>query len=294
MRRLGAVDCPQTSRAHRNACAVIFTCNICSARSPLPEGAIGREDPSCQGCGSSARFRALVDALSRGLHGESLPISAWPERHDLRGIGMSDWHIFADQLAEKTTFVNSFYHREPRLDVMNVPEELEGRFDYVISSEVFEHVAPPVERAFENVFRLLKPGGLFILTVPHYPWSKTRERFPSLHDYRLVEEGGRWILENRRSDGQIERFEELTFHGGPGDTLEMRMMAAAEIERIGAAVGFASVVAEDADDPAIGVVWERPHTAWPYSLRKGGGEEVGDRRAAPRAVRRRRTPRRYR
>ncbi len=41
--------------------------------------------------------------------------------------------------------------------------KLEGQLDFVISSDVFEHVPPPVDIAFENTRRMLRPGGLFVL-----------------------------------------------------------------------------------------------------------------------------------
>lgn len=53
------------------------------------------------------------------------------------------------------------------------PETLEGLggFDYVFSCSVFEHIHPEHGgdmAASENLGRLLKPGGLFVFSVPYY------------------------------------------------------------------------------------------------------------------------------
>lgn len=45
----------------------------------------------------------------------------------------------------------------------------EGVFDIVFSSEVIEHVPDP-ERAFEELVRVLKPGGVLALTTPNRIW----------------------------------------------------------------------------------------------------------------------------
>ena len=102
-----------------------------------------------------------------------MSIPAFPDRTDLRGIGLSDDWRYAEKLPSKLSYRNTFYHREPRLDLTDPPEELVGTLDFLIASDVLEHVAPPVERAFENAFRLLKPAGVFILTVPDAPDTST-------------------------------------------------------------------------------------------------------------------------
>ena len=48
-----------------------------------------------------------------------------------------------------------FLHKEPRLDITSVDASLHGQFDFIISTEVFEHVAAPVSRAFENARDML-------------------------------------------------------------------------------------------------------------------------------------------
>jgi 2-polyprenyl-3-methyl-5-hydroxy-6-metoxy-1,4-benzoquinol methylase len=64
----------------------------------------------------------------------------------------------------KLDYANTYYHTEPRLDVLAPPAHDRERFHFIISSDVLEHVAPPVEAAFANLRAMLLPGGTLVLT----------------------------------------------------------------------------------------------------------------------------------
>ncbi len=74
--------------------------------------------------------------------------------------------------------------------VLNRAENLsgfrEGQFDLVTAVEVLEHVERPPE-ALAEIRRVLKPGGLLILTVPADPrlWSERDLRLGHFRRYRL-------------------------------------------------------------------------------------------------------------
>lgn len=275
-----------------------FVCNVCGEPGETPLATLDRETPSCAGCGSTPRFRSVVHALSLGLFGESIPLPAFPSRPDLTGIGLSDWAGYADRLAEKLGYRNTFLHQEPLLDIANPDPAGEGTLDFLISSEVFEHVSPPLGRALEGAFRLLKPGGLLVLTLPYVPVGKTVEHFPELHDWRLVEHEGATRLENTTVDGRLQVFDDLTFHGGPGQTLEMRVCALPTLRAELEAAGFSEIVVLSEDAPAFGVCWpgaaSRPILArkpretvagvgrsWRASSTLGGPDETMPERAFP-------------
>ncbi len=97
--------------------------------------------------------------------------------------------------------------------------------DFIISSDVFEHVVPPVSRAFENVWKMLKPGGVFVLTVPYGAQRETVEHFPELNEFSIVERDGSFVLRNKTRTGVLQEFNDLVFHGGPRTTLEMRVFS---------------------------------------------------------------------
>jgi SAM-dependent methyltransferase len=205
--------------------SLTFRCNICGLCGVALMSQIDREVPSCSGCGSTVRFRSIVHALSTELFGRSLALPDFPERRDLKGIGMSDWEGYARPLSAKFDYHNTYYHQEPRLDIVAIDASLEGLFDFAVSSEVFEHVPPPVGRAFDSVFRLLKPGGVFVFSVPYGPAGSTLEHYPDLHDYQLITTDSGRALRNTTVTGETQLFTNLVFHGGDGSTLEMRVFS---------------------------------------------------------------------
>lgn len=202
-----------------------YQCNICGRSCETSVVDLGRETPSCE-CGSTVRSRSIVHLLSKELFGSSLALPDFPVRPDLHGWGMSDGG-YADLLSKKVGYINTFYHQEPFFDITApLDDKAEGTLDFLISTEVLEHVALPVSLAFENARRLLKPTGVFILTVPYTLEPETLEHFPELHKYDLIKKKGHdFVLRNITRDGREQTFENLVFHGGLGETLEMRVFS---------------------------------------------------------------------
>jgi 2-polyprenyl-3-methyl-5-hydroxy-6-metoxy-1,4-benzoquinol methylase len=254
-------DLPAVTEERRTAASeghISFLCNICSARSTASTTELGREEPSCKACGSTVRNRAIIHALSFALFGASVPLDDFPARPDITGLGLSDWHEYASRLADKFGYENTFFDRSPQLDITDVPDERRGRYDFVIASEVFEHVASPVSDALANTYRLLKPRGVLILSVPYSLDGETTEHFPELHRYKLVVVAGQKVLLNRTPDGRWQVFEDLVFHGGDGATLEMRLFGRESLIRMLYAAGFEAVEVHDRDDPRFGIVFREP------------------------------------
>ena len=98
-------------------------------------------------------------------------------------------------------------------------------YDFIFSSDVFEHVPPPAQRAFETCHSLLKKNGTLIFSVPYNLDGNTLEHFPDLHDYFIDDQGDSPVLKNLTIDGKRQEFENLIFHGGDGATLEMRVFS---------------------------------------------------------------------
>ena len=94
-----------------------FQFNICDARNDLPPSQFGREVPTYAGCGSTVRRRALMRILSREIFGMHLRISDFPVLKGIRGLGMSDSLDYAQTLAEKFDYPNTYYDREPKFDI---------------------------------------------------------------------------------------------------------------------------------------------------------------------------------
>jgi SAM-dependent methyltransferase len=166
---------------------------------------------------------------------------------------MSDPAPIAAVLADRFDYTNTFYHQKPRFDITNPNGPLD--YDFAIASEVFEHVAPPVQKAFDNLRSILKPGGVAIFSTPTEPEGETVEHFPTLFDWQVVPLATGPVLLNRALDGRLETFENLEFHGGGGTTLEMRVFSDKSLLNNCRAAGFAEIrIAEDCEQ--WGIQWE--------------------------------------
>jgi len=228
------------------------------------------------------RIRGLVHVLSEELFGTSLPLSDFPRVKSLRGLGTSDSETYADRLADRFDYRNTFFHREPKFDIANVSQEESGKYDFLVSSEVLEHVLSPVEKAFENACRMLKPSGVFVFTVPYSLEATTTERFPQLHDFGFARLSDRTVLVNRTGTGEVQTFDELIFHGGGGSTLEMREFSESDLKKLLAGAGFSEVRIDSEDHPEFGIVrkysWSLPIAArsGPFALSKDAARDMAE------------------
>jgi SAM-dependent methyltransferase len=245
-----------------------FLCNICGTECERPPDGISREGEGCPVCHSSTRVRAVVALLSEEMLGIPMTLTDFPVLKGIRGIGMSDSDELAEKLAQKLDYSNTFYHQAPRFDAMHPDPNDFGRYDFILTSEVMEHVPPPVEQAFANLFRLLKPDGLLIMTTPYTLGGRTKEHFPELHNFTLASLGEKTVLVNRRRDGSIEVFDDLVFHGGPGSTVEMRVFTEESLRENLLRAGFSSVRVAFEDVPEFGVE-HAENWSLPIVARKG-------------------------
>lgn len=210
-----------------------FVCNVCGTPNRIPQQEVKREGGGCAKCRCYGRLRSMMYGVTSHFSPDEPILAAMKPRKDIRGIGCSDWGYtnahagiawgYVDLLTRKFDYVNTFYDKDPQLDLCNVDWSRwpSDSVDFITCTDVLEHVEPPVGRAFENMRRLLKPGGVVILTVP-CPNRPAGEHFPNLHSWRIETDGEKRTLINQRSDGVIERYDDLCFHGGTGFTLEFR------------------------------------------------------------------------
>ena len=246
-----------------------FICNLCGGPNERSAKELDREEPSCRTCGSNVRTRGLLQALSMELFGTNLTLPQFPRVKSLRGIGTSDSNHYADRLAEKFDYRNTFHDREPRMDIANPPGDEFGKYDFLVSSEVFEHVVPPAEAAFLNAYRLLRDGGVLLLTVPYSLELTTVEHFPDLHEFGLAQAGGRVLLVNRTRDGEMQVFDNLVFHRGRGEpSLEMREFSESDLKKMLTGAGFSDVRIYTGDYAPFGIV-RSGQWSLPIAARKG-------------------------
>ncbi|MCC6857292.1 MAG: methyltransferase domain-containing protein [Bryobacterales bacterium] len=208
-----------------------FVCNVCGWPNP-PLTEIARETPTCRKCGSSIRTRAVALVLSRELFGIDLPLIHFPTLKSIRGLGISDSDTYSGCLERSFTYINTHYHREPRFDLLQPDGREFERYDFVICSEVMEHIPSAPETAFKTLARLLKPEGFLILTIPYSLEAATTEHFRGLRDFGLAEVAGRSVLIAALEGGGYEVYDSLTFHAGDG-SVRFRLLPAGKTFRWG-------------------------------------------------------------
>lgn len=246
---------------------ITFTCNVCGRRSTAAPERLDREISACK-CGSSVRFRSIVHVLSVALFGRSVTLPEFPYNKSITGIGLSDWEGYAEPLAQHLGYRNTWLHIEPGLDITRPPADLRGRLDFLISSEVFEHVPPPVSRAFTGAAALLKPGGWLVLTVPYALLPATVEHYPDMQEFATVRLGDQDRVVVLNCDGSLALDAKPLYHGGAGLTLEMRVFSEADILDHLANAGFVDVQIRCEDVPEFGIFHRLPWSL-PILARKG-------------------------
>jgi SAM-dependent methyltransferase len=143
-------------------------CNICGSREGFchPPEAVARESYHCLSCSSTSRDRQLVKTLGLCL-GRTDSLADWPEQQ-LTLIETSGYRATPSRLAQKFRYVNLMYDGAAENCLRGDLSRLGLRndsLDVLLTSDVFEHVRQDIP-AWQEVYRVLKPGGYLVLQVP--------------------------------------------------------------------------------------------------------------------------------
>lgn len=242
-----------------------FQCNICGNFNELNCRDFGREKGFCSACRSTVRMRSIVHLLSLELFKKSLILADFPSCKNLNGLGLTDAPAYAKRLSEKFNYKNTFYHQEPFLDISKeLPKELLNTQDFVICSDIFEHVQPPISKAFKNLNNLLKNNGFVIFSVPYKLFGKTKEYFPNLNNYKLIKkQNGETCLKNITPSGEKETFEKLNFHPGAGQNLVFRFFSLNSLIAEFKSNGFFKLKIFNKNCPKFGIIWDNNFWSFP-------------------------------
>lgn len=247
-----------------------FKCNVCGSTKGSRRRAkdllgVDYEVLACVDCGSGPRHREIAHALSAHLYGRTYSIPDFPAS-EAKGIGLSEGGCLSRLVERLPNYKITYYHKEPRLDITD--NEVEG-LDFLIACDVFEHVEPPVSRAFKTAARMLKPGGFMIFSTNYEEAGDTVEHYPELYDYQAT----RTAVINRTRDGRVQRFDRPVFHGGEGFLLEMRLFSRSGLVREFREAGFdVEFIARDISEHGIysrynpSKGYKGPHYRWPLIL----------------------------
>jgi SAM-dependent methyltransferase len=209
-----------------------------------------RDGGRCPECGSTWRHRAVALGVLVGLRTKLIPLAEYPQDWSRRGVGISDAMPLASRLSSTFDYVNSSYHRFPRLDLLDPPADVIGQFEFVTCSDVLEHIAPPADRALEGLASVLRPDGFAVISVPGRP-TTTQEYYPGLTEFELVDGTLRWV----DGLGLVRHDPDPDLHLGEGLTLAFRRWGLDDLERRLVRAGFAPpepvLVCDELGVPAV-------------------------------------------
>ncbi|MEO7270596.1 MAG: class I SAM-dependent methyltransferase [Vicinamibacterales bacterium] len=174
-------------------------CPICQAPARfVARNAWFRDHFLCETCGSLPRQRALIQVIDSLFPG-------WPG-FDI--FEASPGGPATDRLKRQCPrYVSSYCYPGVPLGTIHDGfrcEDVErltfpdASFDLVVTQEVFEHVFD-YRRGYQEVMRVLRPGGAHVFTTPKY-WHLRRSEDCAI-----------------RRDGQIVHLREPEYHGNPID-----------------------------------------------------------------------------
>jgi hypothetical protein len=97
-----------------------------------------------------------------------------------------------------------------------------------------------------------------VLTVPYSPAGDTVEHLPELHQYHIEKRAGKQVLVNTTRTGELQEFDDLVFHRGDGDTLEMRVFSESGVLGKLKRAGFTNIHVHREPCLEAGVAWSEP------------------------------------
>jgi len=226
-----------------------FKCVFCENKAFIDLEVVHREEHSCPNCGSSVRQRTVAHIVNKILE-------FWPSKRAVNVVGLSDAPVLAEYLRKipGVKYVNTFLDENPRLDIENPPKSMIGAVDILISSDVLEHVMFPISKSLVGSARLLSRRGVLILTVPYHVVGPSVEHYPWMVRYRVDLETDPPEVTGFDQSGKEFIISDPIFHGGPGNTLEMRHLNLSVILDELKKAGFSSVEHFYHSIPDLGIV----------------------------------------
>jgi len=234
-----------------------FFCNGCLTIRRTRKTLDLREGLACLHCDLNSRQRSVLLATQRICRSKTM------KKSNVKIIGVSDGAPI--EATFKRHFGQSYrnleFHEEPFLDITQINDSLTSSADVVICSEVLEHVQPPINLAFFGLFKILRPGGWLVLSVPHrgVGWIHI-EHFPIMQNSILTYEPFP-KLRGIDLEGNEREFSELVFHGGRGTTLEYRIFSESSVRKNLQIAGFTNIQPQG-HKRLFGCVWEPWSRVW--------------------------------
>ena len=213
----------------------MWECILCSALNS-EENEYIREASCCISCGSTWRARAVTLATITGLGYEPTPLSRINSDWSRIGLGISDDINVSSRLSGKFFYSNSYFDTFPNLDLRKVPEVAKAKFEFVICSDVLEHIDTDLELAVSGLKNLLNENGFAVISVPVDGDHGHLEFYPGLISFSIKDDIVTWNDQNNMPHKDIDP----EFHGGRGQNLAFRKFSDNTIEDLLLKCGFNS------------------------------------------------------
>lgn len=234
-------------------------CDVCGSDSVFDglDAPVLRESLQCGRCGNNSRQRAAAAVLLEGLrHPERARVYCTEQasvfylglrRHVGRLLG-SEYGVALRQRLRLTAWL--WRHGVPawlRCEDVTALRFADKSLDAIVSLDVLEHV-PDYPKALREFFRVLRPGGMFVLTIP-------------FHDHDPVSRQIAWL----DSDGEVTHLGEPEYHGDPlsGGVICFHHFGW-DLLPLMEEIGFTDAVACRVHDPARGL----PQGQWVLRARR--------------------------
>lgn len=182
-------------------------CNICNKKTiffyyPLDESLANlsssyNESGVCFFCGCSHRNRVIYSIVRKQSEGKFNPSIYLPAGDgSLFRIIKRNFsnHRFSDYYPDGILTDNKIPHE----DLTNLSFK-KNSFDFVVSEHVMEHINDP-KQAFEEIYRVLRPGGQYIFSIPFEANKKSVERITK--DFKALLPN-KYHLDPLRSNGAL-------------------------------------------------------------------------------------------
>lgn len=112
-------------------------CSSCGYR--LSHVSISSETSACSNCLITWRGYEVLSAVLLLLGYQSGRTTTIKPDLSRQGLGVSDDYRVASALSRSFSYVNTFLHQFPIVDLEKVPHETIGQYEFVTCSDVLEH-----------------------------------------------------------------------------------------------------------------------------------------------------------
>ena len=188
-------------------------CNVCGWKGRAFSDDHWHPGTVCPNCGSQVRHRLLTATLDGNSNRPELAESPILSGKEI--LHFAPERQLRDRIKNAShRYVTADYDRgdcDLKLDMSSMPSVKDASYDVVIACDVLEHVPDDIA-AMQELHRVLRPGGVAILSVPQMDSPSVTDQDPSVtSETERQKRFGQKDHVRMYGDGFIERLSEVGF-----------------------------------------------------------------------------------